>query len=478
MSHYLEEHLRLRREFNAANQIHARERRLRNSFFHEEVNRLVASQVAPNSRVVDIGCSDGSLLQRCQPRVGVGIDIDESALLDAAQKVPQAQLEGRAIEEVTTPPLAGPDYIIMSMLLDEVYDGQSVLKQVNEWCDSHTRLILVTYSRLWRPLLKVAEMFGLKVAAQGENYIPRVEVENLLELSGFEVTKRLEGVLAPIRIPVVSRLVNRWIAPIPIVRSLCMVHVTVARARRVPDTVESITIVVAARNEAGHIEDLVRRIPVMAPRQEVILVEGGSSDDTWAVIQEAERQQPRSGLRLVALQQTGIGKGDAVRTGFAAATGDVLMILDADLSVPPEELPKFLEALVDGACEFANGSRLVYPMEKEAMRLLNLLGNRTFGVAFSYLLGQPVRDTLCGTKVVHRSQYQRIAANRCTFGEFDPFGDFDLLFGASALGLRIRDVPVHYKERTYGTTNISRFRHGLLLLRMCGTAARRLKFVG
>ena len=239
--------------------------------------------------------------------------------------------------------------------------------------------------------------------------------------------------------------------------------------------------VIAARNEAGHIRELVDRIPRLAPRQEVIFVEGGSSDDTWERIQEEVRRNesdPRDGETIIALKQTGKGKGDAVRAGFAAATGDVLMILDADISVPPEELPRFVEALGTDACEFANGSRLVYPMEAKAMRFLNILGNKFFGSLFTYLLGQPVRDTLCGTKVLWRSDYETIAANRSRLGELDPFGDFDLLFGASALGLRIRDIPVHYKERTYGETNISRFRHGWLLIWMAGRAALRVKFVG
>jgi glycosyltransferase involved in cell wall biosynthesis len=174
-------------------------------------------------------------------------------------------------------------------------------------------------------------------------------------------------------------------------------------------------------------------------------------------------------------QGDGIGKGDAVRKGFAAATGDVLMILDADLTVPPEDLPKFFEALTSGKGEFINGTRLVYPMERQAMRTLNHLGNKFFSLAFTWLLEQRFRDTLCGTKVLFRRDYERIAANRHYFGDFDPFGDFDLIFGASRLNLRIVEVPVRYRERTYGVTNISRFRHGWLLLRMCLVAFRKLK---
>jgi glycosyltransferase involved in cell wall biosynthesis len=235
-------------------------------------------------------------------------------------------------------------------------------------------------------------------------------------------------------------------------------------------------VIVAARNEAGNIDALVQRLPQLAEQQELIFVEGGSRDDTWGAIQRVMAQQPRPGLQISAHRQTGKGKGDAVRLGFEKATGDILIILDADLSVPPEELHRFIDLMKSGLCEFANGSRLVYPMEQQAMQFLNLLGNRLFGLAFTFLLGQPVRDTLCGTKALWADDYRRIAAGRSHFGEFDPFGDFDLLFGAARLHLKIRDVPVHYKERVYGSTNISRFRHGVLLLRMVVVAARRLRF--
>jgi glycosyltransferase involved in cell wall biosynthesis len=232
---------------------------------------------------------------------------------------------------------------------------------------------------------------------------------------------------------------------------------------------------VPARNEAGNVPAIFDRVPEMGAGTELILVEGHSSDDTYGVIERemARRRRPRTTL----LRQTGKGKGDAVRAGFAAATGDVLMILDADLTVPPEDLPRFYEVIRSGEGEFVNGVRLVYPMEQGAMRPANFLGNKFFSLAFSWLLGQPIKDTLCGTKVMGRADYQRLAANRAYFGEFDPFGDYDLLFGAAKLNLEIVEMPVRYRERTYGTTNIQRWRHGVLLLRMCLFAAGRLRFV-
>lgn len=480
MPDYLKDHLAEQREFLDANRRVGSRARKRSRFFHREVNRLVSAQVAPDSRVIDAGCSDGALISACSVRQAVGIDLDTEILGSAAGELSEVTWVSRPVEEVESAPMEDPDYVVLSMVLDEVYDAQPVLELVHEWCEPETRVVVVTYSRLWRPLLRVAEFLRLKVRKPYENYLPRQEVSNLLELSGFEITKEQDGILIPVWIPLLSRLVNRWLAPLPLLRALCLVRVTVARPMRLRlGGVDSVSIVIAARNEAGHIRELVDRIPRLAPRQEIVFVEGGSTDDTWDRIQDEVARPPRrDGESVIALRQTGKGKGDAVRAGFAAASGDVLLILDADISVPPEELPRFVEALGSDACEFANGSRLVYPMESGAMRFLNMLGNKFFGVLFTYLLGQPVRDTLCGTKVLWKTDYERIAANRARLGEFDPFGDFDLLFGASALGLRIRDIPVHYKERTYGETNISRFRHGLMLIRMASVAAARIKFVG
>jgi len=213
----------------------------------------------------------------------------------------------------------------------------------------------------------------------------------------------------------------------------------------------------------------------MGKGTQLVFVEGHSRDDTFAEIKKQIRENTRR--RSLLVPQTGVGKGDAVRTGFANADGDILMILDADLTVAPEDLPRFYDALVNRKGEFINGVRLVYPMEKHAMRFLNLLGNKTFSMIFSYLLGQPIKDTLCGTKVLWKRDYERIATNRKYFGDFDPFGDYDLIFGAAKLNLKIIDMPIRYRERTYGTTNIQRWRHGWLLLKMVGFAARRLKFI-
>jgi hypothetical protein len=369
-----------------------------------------------------------------------------------------------------------PDRIVLNGTLHIEPDIQARLEEVHGLCTPDTRVLIVYYSSLWRPLFHVARAVGLQTRAPKTNWIAPSDVQNLLMLSGFELVTSQARVLVPLWIPFISNAVNRWLAPIPVINWLALMHVAVARpvmpAWNVPP---SVSVIVPARNEAGNIEAAVQRLPPMGPADELIFVEGNSTDDTWDTMQQVAARWPDRRIRC--LQQPGRGKGDAVRTGFAAARNEILMILDADLTVPPEDLPKFYKARVSGACEFVNGTRLVYPMEDEAMRFVNMVGNKFFALAFSFLLGQSFKDTLCGTKVIDRLAYERLAANRAYFGEFDPFGDFDLLFGAQRLGLKMVELPIRYRERTYGTTNIQRWRHGWLLLRMTAFAARRVKFI-
>jgi len=370
-----------------------------------------------------------------------------------------------------------PTQVLMLSSIDEMEDIYSELTRLRIGLEPSTRIYVVTMSKMWSRLRN--RIYDLSHGSLVNNWIPPTEIANLFEQTGFEIVQQRKAVIIPIQIPFLSRIANRWLSQIPIIRHFSVFNIVTVRPKlRELTSNPKVSIVVAARNEAGNIQNLIDRLPNLSTPQELIFVEGGSDDSTWETIQTAINQnQDKSKVIISAYKQTGKGKGDAVRLGFSKATGEILIILDADLSVPPEELPRFVENLKNDNCEFANGSRLVYPMEDRAMQFLNLIGNRLFGIVFSFLIGQSVRDTLCGTKAMWADDYRRLAAQREYFGDFDPFGDFDLLFGASRLGLKIRDVQVHYKERVYGSTNISRFRHGLLLIKMTAFAAKRLKFV-
>ena len=411
------------------------------------------------------------ILKIIQARINSGSEVCLIGSPNRTQELTE-YFERREIHLVDTPSL-DTTHLLLFDALEHVPDVYDFLKQLHATLSSGCRITNVSFGRIWR-----RQFTGKFNSNTIDNWIPPEEIVNLMELAGFEVVSMRQSILLPIYFPVVSRFVNRWIAPLPFFRWLTASNVISARKKQAIVNAPSLSIVIAARNEAGNIGPLIDRIPRLLPNQEVIFVEGNSHDTTWETIQEEVQAQRRSDdFTVRAYKQVGKGKGDAVRLGFSHASGDIFMILDADISVEPEELHKFSDALLNDSCEFANGTRLVYPLEHGAMRTLNILGNRLFGLLFSFLLDQHLADTLCGTKVLWRRDYERIAEGREYFGDFDPFGDFDLLFGASRLNLQIRDIPIHYKSRTYGSTNISRFRHGLLLFRMTGIAARRLKFI-
>ncbi|OGG43729.1 MAG: glycosyl transferase [Candidatus Handelsmanbacteria bacterium RIFCSPLOWO2_12_FULL_64_10] len=449
-------------------------RKRRNRYYHQEVRRLYAFLIPPGSSVLEVGCDTGDLLASVRPSFGVGIDFSRSAIKIAQSRYPYLHF---IVSEAECLSVRGTfDYVILSGLLGEVSDIQGVLEQLQGVTRPDTRIIVDQYNYLWEPLLRFGEAVGLKTPQRIQNWLPLEDIANLLFLAGYEVIRRSYRFLLPKKVPLIALFVNRCLARLPFVRKLCLVQFIVARNAKGATISEgySCSVVIPCRNERGNIEGAVARTPEMGGRTELIFVDGNSTDGTVEEIQRVMRDFPDRDVKLIH-QGEGKGKGDAVRKGFAAATGDVLMILDADLTVPPEDLPRFYRTLAEGKGEFINGSRLVYPMEQKAMRALNLLGNKFFSQVFTWLLEQRIRDTLCGTKVLFRRDYLRIARGRSFFGDFDPFGDFDLLFGAAKLNLKIVEAPVHYRERTYGATNISRFRHGWLLLKMSWLAFRKLK---
>ncbi len=430
--------------------------------------------IPAGASVLEIGCGSGELLARLKTQAVQGIDLSETQIKRARESVPHGTFSVQVGEILD---LGGQrfDYIIISDTLNLTADVQQLFQQLQTCAHANTRLVLNFHSALWRPILSLASIFRFRPTPPHSSWLASADVHGLLFLTGWETIKTTPHILCPLHLGGIGELVNRWLAPLfPV---LCLSVFSISRLRpQAQAKPATVSVIIPARNEAGNIENAVRRTPDMGAGTELIFIEGHSTDNTWAEIQRIEAQYGAQ-RKITILRQTGKGKGNAVREGFAVATGEILMILDADLTMPPEELTKFYEAIAQGHCDFANGCRLVYPMEGKAMQFLNLCANKTFGLLFSWLLRQPVKDTLCGTKVLTAANYQKIAANRHYFGDFDPFGDFDLLFGADKLNLKIVDIPIRYRDRTYGETNIQRWKHGWLLLRMVVFAARKLKFV-
>jgi hypothetical protein len=374
-----------------------------------------------------------------------------------------------------------PDYIILEGLLQYKADIIDFLNEINSICTPSTKVILTYYSMLWKPIMGFATLFGLRERNPRENWITPADLSNFARLTDLERVKRQPRVLMPLQIPFLSDFINRWMAPLPLFNIFCLINFEIlrpikARTARLEDN--SVSVIIPVRNEVGNIEAAFERIPIMGPDDELIFIEGNSTDNTWEELQRCrDKYAPGDSRNIKIAQQEGKGKKDAVYKGFSLAKNNILMILDGDLTVPPEDLPKFYNAITSNKGEFINGCRLIYSLEDDAMRFLNMIGNKFFAFAFSYVLSQDLRDTLCGTKVFTRRTYERIQKNRSFFGDFDPFGDFDLIFGADRIGLKVVEVPVRYQARTYGDTNIRRFRHGLLLLKMLLFVCRKLKFV-
>jgi SAM-dependent methyltransferase len=441
-------------------------------FYHRRVAEIYRFLISPGQRVLEIGCGMGGLLAALQPAYGVGLDFSPEMIQRANARHTGIEFIEADAHDLSS--MGGPfDVIILSDLVNDIWDVQQVFDQVRPLCNPHTRVILNFYSGFWQFPLTIAQHLNLAVPMLNQNWLTREDVSNMLGLAGFDTVRRSQEILWPFP---PGGLANKFLVRLWPFRDFALSNFIIAKPRSETSEEEpSVSIIIPARNESGNIKAIFERTPMMGIQTKLIFVEGHSRDDTYDAIEREIAAHPATPSLL--LHQTGIGKADAVRLGFEKATGDILMILDADLTVPPEDLPRFYEALRSGRGEFINGVRLVYPMEKEAMRGLNYMGNKFFSSAFSWLLGQHLKDTLCGTKVLWREDYELIAANRSYFGDFDPFGDFDLLFGAAKLNLKIIDLPIRYRGRTYGSTNISRWKHGWLLLRMVWFAARRIKFV-
>jgi SAM-dependent methyltransferase len=430
--------------------------------------------IPEGASVLEVGCGTGELLGRIRAKSKTGVDLSQDQISRARCRVDDADFIVANGESLDLPGRVF-DCIVLSDAINLAADVQQLFEQLQNVSHENTRLILNFHSILWKPFVWLSTLARFRRKQPECNWLTREDIVGLLRLSDWELIRFESRLLVPIQILGLETIINRWVAPV--LWPLCLVNFAIAR--RTPRSAEvkprTVSVVIPARNEAGNIESAVTRTPEMGEWTELIFVEGHSKDNTWEEINRVTAKfQDR---RIKIHRQSGKGKGNAVREGFDLATGDLLMILDADLTMPPEELPKFYGAVVSGKCEFANGCRLVYPMEQRAMRFLNMCANKGFGLAFSWLLGQSVKDTLCGTKAMMAETYKRIAANRSYFGEFDPFGDFDLLFGASRLNLKIQDIPIRYCERVYGDTNIQRWRHGILLFRMVLFAAKKLKFV-
>jgi SAM-dependent methyltransferase len=450
----------------------------KNSYFYQDDEKYMRFLIPEGKSVLDLGCGTGKLLNSLKPSYGVGVDFSQNIINVAKNSFTDLDfIRGDIEDPKLISSITGPfDFIVLSDTLGYLEDIEVLLNMLHDLCSTDTRIIIAYHSWRWEPVLKIGEKLKFKMPSVDTNYLSTDDTINFLNLADFELVKREWRQLIPHHVFGIGTIINNFFGSLPVIRRMALRNYVVARPiRDIKVKSLSTTVLIPCRNEKGNIENAIKRIPQFCDDMEVIYVEGNSQDGTLEEIHKVIKKYPKKDIKVFV--QDGTGKGDAVRKGFDNARGEVLMILDADLTVPPEDLPKFYKAIVDGKGEYINGTRLIYPMDDRAMRFLNFWANRTFSVLFTWLLNQRLTDTLCGTKVLTKKNYDRIVDNRSYFGEFDPFGDFDLIFGASKLNLKTIEVPIRYADRKYGETQISRFRHGVLLLKMVLFAYKKLKII-
>lgn len=442
-------------------------------YYFDELARILRFVIPPDVSVAQLAPGTGDLLSRLPGVSRTGIESSPVLLALARTRHPDLELIEDDFWSLTTKKRF--QYVLLSEVTDSLTDVEVVLREARRLLDPQGRMVIVTRSTLWRPLFALARRLFARTQSPFRSLLRRRDLENLLYIAGFEIVRSGRSILCPVYIPLVSFIANRVLVHLPLLSMLGAIRYVVARPMQYVRRDLSVSIIVAARNEEGNVASLIERVPSFGSSTELIFVEGHSSDGTWDKLEHmsASYSGPH---RLIIAKQEGKGKWDAVKKGFSLATGELLMILDADMTVPPEDLPRFYDAFADGRGDFINGSRLIYPMESKAMRFLNKLGNRFFAMMVGVIIGQRLTDTLCGTKVLRVRDWHRIEHAWAQVGLRDPFGDFELLFGAAKLNLRITELPVRYRDRSYGETQINRFRDGWILLKLTFAALLRFRF--
>jgi hypothetical protein len=451
----------------------------RNRYYYGLLSQLLRFLVEPHKKVLSVRSDTGFALAAVAPQEGKGIDICPEIVEIAQQRNPSSKFDVAFPDKEEFAKQFDPDekfdYILFNDIGDTV-DVLQALRNLKPLCRRQTRLLIVTYNHLWEPLVTLAEWWGMKVPRTEQNWLSTADIRNLINLAGFEGLETHRIVLFPKYVPLLAAFLNQFCARLPFLKKLCMTQVVVARLLPppIPPAELSVSVIIPCKDEKGNVEDAVRRIPQLGGETEIIFCDDKSTDGTADEVRRVAALNPERNIRLE--DGPGICKSKNVWTGFNAAKGDILMILDADLTTMPEELVYFVEVITSGQAEFVNGSRLIYPVPKGAMNGANMLGNKFFSMAFTYLLGQRVKDTLCGTKVLWRNDWERIKPMLGSWGIEDRWGDYELLFGAAKLNLKILDLPVHYQERIYGSTKMTKvFRNGLIMLKMSWHGFLKLK---
>ena len=426
--------------------------------YHDRIRRFYQQIIPRGSRVLEIGCARGDLIASVEPSYGLGIDISGNMVEEAKRKYPDLDFRQGEIEAL--PPRTDFDYIILSNLVDYIEDLYLFFYRLKDWTNDNTKIVITNFNPLWAPVVRMQAKLWLRVPEAQRNFVTLLDICNILDVLGYDVSESGYRLISPLYIPLVSFFLNKLVPRLYAINNLSSTQYVVCRRKQAASKRDALscTVVVPCHNEEGNVEECVKRIPTVGRATEIIIVDDGSTDKTYDIAQRLSREDPR--VRMIRFDKNR-GKANAVKAGFDNATGDVLVILDADMAVMPEEIPKFFNTIADGRAEFVNGTRMVYPIEKEAMKFANYIGNKIFGIVLSVIVGQRNTDTLCGTKGLLKRHWQHIDMKG------HGWGDFDLLYGAARLKLKMVEMPVRYKKRMSGRSKMKALRHGLGMLKIC-----------
>lgn len=355
------------------------------------------------------------------------------------------------------------DCIVLSDMFEVNDDILGLLKLLKKNLNNDGTILLTSITPIWDGVLSILEMLNLKNKSKKRSYIHLNKLSAVLDTINFQITGKRTRQYFPFKLFYFGNIINNFLEIILYffnfgIRSYFTI-------KEIEDTAEkdvlSKTIIVPAKNEEGNLNELINRIPYLGNNVEVIISCGISNDNTLGMAKSLKSDN----FIIKVIEQTSKGKANAVWEACEQSSNDLIAILDADLSVDPEELSSFFELIETKKCDFVNGTRLIYSMEKGSMRFINNFGNRLFQYVVSKIIRLPLTDSLCGTKVFKKNLYEKIKKWQSVVKIKDPFGDFDLLFAAAYSSQKIVEYPIHYRARKYGTTQIRRFKDGFKLIK-------------
>ncbi len=355
--------------------------------------------------------------------------------------------------------------IILTDLFEVSTDILELLSMVNKLLGKDGIIVICSINQKWNRILNLFERLNLKDGNQKRLFINSTIVLNIAKVTGLEFVTQRNKQIFPFRMLGLGSLINNILEILffPFSFGIRIYSILNQQEKFNEEKKYSKSIIIPAKNEEKNLKPLLNQIPELEEDHEIILAIGDSEDKTYEVAKEIKEARCWP-FEVKVIKQTGKGKANAVWEAVEEASKEVIIILDADISVNPETIVQFNSVIDTGKASFVNGTRLIYGMESGAMRIVNNLGNRIFQYIVSIIIGQKITDSLCGTKVFFRKDFNKIKLWKELVQMKDPFGDFDMIFTAGYFGLKILEIPVRYQARVYGVTQIKRFRDGYKLI--------------